>query len=117
VFKNIPFLLLLCSFELFADSLKLPPQANDDYASVIVGINPSATGNLSANDRYGSIVTINGFHNGPLWLFALSDTVGSYNLYALQLIAPTQPWRPVKSSPIPLLILMPTRLGKAQAPV
>ena len=78
VFKNIPFLLLLCSFELFADVLRLPPQATDDYASVMVVTSPSATGDLSANDRYGSIVTINGTTAGRYGFLQLSGSSGSY---------------------------------------
>ena len=74
-------LLLLFSFELFAEPLILAPQANDDYASVIVGISPSVSVNLSANDRYGSIVTIDGSTTGQYGFVQLFDKIATYTLY------------------------------------
>ena len=76
--KKLPFLLLLYSFELFADALKLPPQANDDYASVMVGTSPSSTGSLITNDLYCTIVTMNGSTAGSYGFLQLSGTSGSY---------------------------------------
>ncbi len=76
IVKKLPFLLLLCSVELFADALKLPPQANDDYASVIVGTSPSTTGSLITNDLYCTIVTINGSTTSSYGF--LTNTGGAY---------------------------------------
>ncbi len=79
--KNLPLLLLLCSFELFADALKLPPQANDDYASVIVGTSPSVTGSLITNDLYCTIVTINGSTTSSYGFLTNSGGAYTYTLY------------------------------------
>ena len=76
--KKLPFLLLLCSVDLFADALKLPPQANDDYASVMVSTSPSSTGSLIANDLYCTIVTVNGSAAGSYGFMQLSGSSGSY---------------------------------------
>ena len=79
MYKKIAPLLVLCSFELFAAPLRIAPQAKDDTASVIVGVNPSVTLNPTANDRYGSIVTINGSTSGQYGY--LSSTGTTYTLY------------------------------------
>jgi VCBS repeat-containing protein len=79
MYKKIAPLLVLCSFELFAAPLRIAPQAKDDTASVIVGVNPSVTLNPMANDRYGSIVTINGSTSGQYGY--LSSTGTTYTLY------------------------------------
>jgi VCBS repeat-containing protein len=57
---------------------KEAPIAEDDYASVVVGTKPSATGNLSSNDRNGSIITINGSTAGRYGFLALTGTTGAY---------------------------------------
>ncbi|WP_432742805.1 Ig-like domain-containing protein [Methylobacter sp. G7] len=79
--KITPFVLLLCSTELFAASIRLAPQAQDDYASVVVGIKPTASVTLSANDRYGSIVTMKGSLLGQYGYVELSGTSVTYTLY------------------------------------
>ena len=79
--KKLPFLLLLCSVELFADALKLPPQANDDYASVIVGTSPSATGSLITNDLYCTIVTVNGSTTSSYGFLTNTGGAYTYTLY------------------------------------
>lgn len=79
--KKLSPLLLICSFELLAATLRVAPIANDDYASVIVGIQPSISVNLSSNDRYGSIVTLNGSTSGQYGYLQLSGTTAIYTLY------------------------------------
>ena len=79
--KKLPLLLLLCSFELFADALKLPPQANDDYASVIVGTRPSAAGSLITNDLYCTIVTMNGSTTSSYGFLTNTGGAYTYTLY------------------------------------
>ena len=81
IVKKLPFLLLFCSFELFADALKLPPQANDDYASVIVGTSPSSTGSLITNDLYCTIVTINGSTTSSYGFLTNTGGAYTYTLY------------------------------------
>ncbi len=56
---------------------KQPPTAVDDFASVVVGVIPTATGDLSTNDRNGDIITINGSTAG-LYGFLALDTNGEY---------------------------------------
>ncbi|MDO9140462.1 MAG: VCBS domain-containing protein [Methylobacter sp.] len=85
-------LLLLCSFELFAAPLRIKPQANDDYASVTVGVRPSVSINLSTNDRYGSFFYINGSTYGEYGFLELAGnaivnssdpTFGAFYTYTL----------------------------------
>lgn len=79
--KKISPLLLLCSFGLAAAPLRLAPVANDDYASVTVGVRPSVSINLSTNDRYGSMYYINGTTYGEHGFLELASgaTVPSSN--------------------------------------
>ena len=79
--KKLSPLLLLCSLELFAGTLRIAPEANDDSASVIVGIKPSISVNLSANDRYGSIVNLDGSTVGRYGYLQFSGTTATYILY------------------------------------
>lgn len=79
--KITPFVLLLCSTELFAASIRLAPQAQDDYASVVVGIKPTASVTLSANDRYGSIVTMEGNSLGQYGYVQLLGSIATYTLF------------------------------------
>lgn len=81
MFKKIPFLLLLYSVGLFADPLIVRPQANDDYASVTVGPSSSVSVDLAVNDRYGSIVTLNGSPSGQYGSVQLSGTAAVYTPY------------------------------------
>lgn len=79
--KKFSPLLLLCSFELLAGTLRVAPIANDDYASVIVGIKPNVSVNLSGNDRYGSMITFDGSISGQHGYLQLSGTTAVYTLY------------------------------------
>lgn len=83
--KKISPLLLLCSFELFAGSLRVAPIANDDYASVTVGGNLSTFVIPSANDRYGSVVSLSGSSTGQYGFLQLTgtgiSTAVTYTLY------------------------------------
>lgn len=79
--KKFSPLLLLCSFELFAGSLRIAPIANDDYASVTVGGNSSTSVSLTANDRYGSIAVIDGSTFGRYGYLQFLGTTATYTLY------------------------------------
>ncbi len=79
--KKFSPLLLLCSFELLAGTLRVAPIANDDYASVIVGTKPSISVNVNSNDRYGSIVNLNSSTSGQYGYLQLSGTTATYTLY------------------------------------
>lgn len=84
--KAAPLLLtvsLSISSSVYSATNSVAPQAQDDHASVVVGINPTVVGDLSANDRYGSIVTLTGPSTGQYGYLTLSGPTGtySYSLY------------------------------------
>lgn len=76
--KKIPVLLLLCSFKLFA---AVTPQANDDHASLFIGLDSNVQVDLTKNDRNGFSVTLNSSLAGKYGYLKLSGTTATYTPY------------------------------------
>ncbi|TXL22725.1 hypothetical protein BMR03_06540 [Methylococcaceae bacterium HT2] len=54
------------------------PDAKDDYNSAVIGLFPSASGNVSSNDRNGTIATFNGSSVGQYGLITSFDSSREY---------------------------------------
>ncbi len=54
------------------------PDAKDDHNSAVIGLFPSASGNVSSNDRNGTIATFNGSSVGQYGLITSFDSSGEY---------------------------------------
>ncbi len=65
-------IILGSSQNIYAVSNTVAPQANNDVGTVVVGLTPNVSGNVVANDLYGTLVTLNG------------SSVGSFGILTLQ---------------------------------
>lgn len=71
-------LLLVCSFEANALQVIRTPEARDDHISLVAGVTSEAQGNVSSNDRYGNIFSIQGSWVGQYGTITSFNSNGEY---------------------------------------